>query len=156
MATDQVTPTVEAESWVEHHLPRTDRLLVDDTVWVDLVDHGFNRPYGVVWFYKLGSVNNLDPSVRRTLGGGWRNFQYVIETPSMRAALVGSGIQALPQVSQAVAHSVPIASFGSGVDTIVVRRVTTSTGHGSTNTAPRRAGGTGSSPTNSTKAGNHT
>jgi hypothetical protein len=151
LATDQVTPTVQVESWVEQHVPRTDRLLVDDTVWVDLVDHGFNRPYGVVWFYKLGSVNNLDRSVRRTLGGGWRDFQYVLETPSMRAALVGSGSHALPQVAQALAHSVPIASFGSGVDTIVVRRVTTSTRHAG---APTTTRGT-PSPMKSTKAGRH-
>jgi hypothetical protein len=127
MATNQVTPTSQAEAWVEHHVPHTDRLLVDDTMWVDLVDHGFNKPYGVVWFYKLGSVNNLDPSVRRSLGGGWRAFQYVIETPSMRAALVGSGTQSLPQVAGAVAHSKPVVSFGSGVDTITVRHITSST-----------------------------
>ncbi|HEY1445505.1 MAG TPA: glycosyltransferase family 39 protein [Acidimicrobiales bacterium] len=162
MATDQVTPTVQAESWVEQHVPRTDRLLVDDTVWVDLVDHGFNRPYGVVWFYKLGSVNNLDPSVRRTLGGGWRGFQYVLVTPSMREALLGSGTQALPQVAQAVAHSVPVASFGSGVDTIMVRRVSTSTRSGGSHTTappptpPTRPTARGStSATNSTKAGSH-
>jgi hypothetical protein len=149
MATDQVTQTAQAESWVEHHVPRTDRLLVDDTVWVDLVDHGFNRPYEVVWFYKLGAVNNLDPSVRRTIGGGWRDFNYVIETLSMRAALVGSGSQALPQVAAAVAHSHPVATFGRGPDAVVIRRVTTSTGHGST------APGT-TSAHNATKAGNHT
>jgi hypothetical protein len=156
MTTDQFAPTVQAESWVEHHVPRTDRLLVDDTVWVDLVDHGFNRPYGVVWFYKLGSVNNLDPSVRRTLGGGWRDFQYVLETPSMRAALAGSGIQALPRAAQAVAHSVPVASFGRGVDTIVVRRISTSARHASPHTtAPPTQRGT-TSPTNPTKEGSHT
>jgi hypothetical protein len=135
MATNQVAPTAQAETWVEHHVPRSDRLLVDDTVWVDLVDHGFDRPYGVVWFYKLGYVNNLDPSVKRTLGGGWRDFQYVVETPSMRAALAGSGSQALPQVAQAVDHSTTVASFGRGVDTIDVRRIripaTTRNGHGS-------------------------
>jgi hypothetical protein len=149
MTTDQVTQTADAESWVEHHVTRTDRLLVDDTVWVDLVDHGFNRPYEVVWFYKLGAVNNLDPSVRRTIGGGWRDFQYVIETLSMRAALVGSGSQSLPQVAQAVAHSHPVATFGSGPDAVVIRRVTTSTGHSST--------ARGTTPTsNAKKAGNHT
>jgi hypothetical protein len=149
MATDQVTQTAQAESWVEHHVPRTDRLLVDDTVWVDLVDHGFDRPNEVVWFYKLGAINNLDPSVRRTIGGGWRDFHYVIETLSMRAALVGSGSQALPQVAAAVAHSHPVATFGRGPDDVVIRRVTTSTGPGST------ARGT-TSANNATKAGNHT
>jgi hypothetical protein len=128
-------------------------LLVDDTVWVDLVDHGFDEPYRVVWFYKLGAVNNLDPSVRRTIGGGWRDFQYVIVTLSMRAALVGSGSQALPQVAQAVAHSHPVASFGSGPAAVIVRRVTVSTGHGSP--APATARST-TSASNATKAGNHT
>ena len=123
MTLNQVAPTAQAETWVEQHVARSDRLLVDDTVWVDLVDHGFDRPYGVVWFYKLGYVNQLDPSVRRILGGGWRDFQYVIETPSMRAAIAGSGAQALPQVAAAVVHSVPVVSFGRGVDTITVRRI---------------------------------
>jgi hypothetical protein len=41
----------------------------------------------------------------------------------MRAAIAGSGAQNLPQVSAAVDHSVPVVSFGSGVDTIVVRRI---------------------------------
>lgn len=123
MTQNQVAPTTQAETWVEQHVPRSNRLLVDDTVWVDLVDHGFDRPYGVVWFYKLGYVNQLDPSVRRILGGGWHDFQYVIETPSMRAAIAGSGAQALPQVAAAVDHSVPVVSFGSGVDTITVRRI---------------------------------
>ncbi|HEX3333381.1 MAG TPA: hypothetical protein VHS57_03520 [Acidimicrobiales bacterium] len=123
MTYDQMAPTAQAESWVEQHVVHHDRLLTDDTVWADLVDHGFDRPLGVVWFYKLGYVNNLDPSVARTLGGGWRAFQYVVETPSMRAALAGSGALALPQVEQAVSHSVPVARFGSGVDQIVIRHI---------------------------------
>ena len=123
MRQDQVGPTAQAEAWVEHHVPRSDRLLTDDTVWVDLVDHGFDQPLGVVWFYKLGYVNNLDPSVRRTLAGGWHAFRYVVVTPSVRAALAGSGQTALPQVAQAVDHSVPAARFGRGVDEIVVRRI---------------------------------
>jgi Dolichyl-phosphate-mannose-protein mannosyltransferase len=155
MTTDEVTPTAQAESWVEHHVPRTDRLLVDDTVWVDLVDHGFDKPYGVVWFYKLGAVNNLDPSVRRTLGGGWRDFQYVLVTLSMRAALVGSGSQALPQVAAAVAHSHPVVTFGDGPARVVIRRVTTSTGHPGTHSPASTAGGT-TSASKATKAGNRT
>jgi hypothetical protein len=123
MTQDEMTPTARSEAWVEQHVPHTDRLLTDDTDWVDLVDHGFSRPLGVVWFYKLGYVNNLDPSVSRTLGGGWRDFQYVIVTPSMRAALAGSGSSALPQVAQAVRHSSPSATFGSGGDLIVVRHI---------------------------------
>jgi hypothetical protein len=154
MTTDEVTPTAQAEAWVEHHVPRTDRLLVDDTVWVDLVDHGFDKPYGVVWFYKLGAVNNLDPSVRRTLGGGWRSFQYVLETLSMRAALVGSGSQALPQVAATVAHSHPVVIFGNGPARVVVRRVSTPRGHAGPHAAAPTTARGATSASNPTKAGN--
>ncbi len=123
MTHDEMAPTARAESWVEQDVPHTDRLLTDDTVWVDLVTRGFDRPFGVVWFYKLGYVNNLDPSVSRKLGGGWRDFQYVVVTPSLRAALAGGGSSTLPQVAQAVAHSTPAATFGAGSDQIVVRRI---------------------------------
>ena len=121
MTDDQMRPTAQAESWLERHVPRSQRLLTDDTMWVDLVDHGFDRPFGVVWFSKLGYVNNLDPSVARVLPQGWRDFRYVVVTPSMREALGVSG--GLPQVAQAVSHSVPVATFGSGIDTIVIRRI---------------------------------
>jgi hypothetical protein len=121
MTDDQTYPTVQAESWLEHHAPRSARLLTDDTMWVDLVDHGFDRRFGVVWFSKLGYVDNLDPSVARVLPQGWRDFQYVVVTPSMRQALGLSG--GLPQVAQAVAHSVPVVTFGHGIDAIVVRRI---------------------------------
>ena len=153
MTTDQVAPTAQAESWVEHHVPHTrpaarrrhrlgrpGRPRLRPALWGRLV-------------LQAGCVNNLDPSVRRTLGGGWRDFQYVIETPSMRAALAGSGSQALPQVAQAVDHShargllrqrggrrrrAPHHSFGSDRQPCA--------GHGAANT----------SASNATKAGNHT
>jgi hypothetical protein len=122
LTADQMAPTVRAEAWLEQHVSRSSRLLVDDTMWVDLVDHGFDRRFGVVWFSKLGYVTNLDPSVARVLPNGWRDFRYVVETPSMREALGASG--GLPQVAQAVTHSVRVASFGRGVDAIVIRRIT--------------------------------
>jgi hypothetical protein len=122
MSTNAMEPTVHAEAFIEQHVPRHDHLLTDDTVWVDLVDHGFNQPLGVVWFYKLGYVNNLDPSVARRLPGGWRDFQFVVSTPSMRAALSDSPGQ-LPQVAAAIEHSVPVATFGTGPNQVQVRRV---------------------------------
>lgn len=141
MTQDEMAPTSQAESWVEHNVPQRDRLLTDDTVWVDLVTHGFGRPLGVVWFYKLGYVNNLDPSVSRTLGGGgWRDFQYVVVTPSVRAALANGGSAGLPQVEQAVVHSTAEATFGSGTQRIVVRRIhpVPSRSHQGTTPQPRK------------------
>ncbi len=115
-------PLQQSESWVEHHVGHRQRLLVDDTMWVDLTDHGFDSPLGVVWFYKLGYVNNLDPSVARRLPGGWRDFDYVIDTPSMRGALSAADGQ-LRQVTQALDHSVTVAAFGRGDQRIMIRRI---------------------------------
>ena len=39
---------------------------------------------GVVWFYKLDTSNNLDPSVARRLPKGWLEFDYIVSTPTLR------------------------------------------------------------------------
>lgn len=127
--TDQWLPLRHGEAWIEAHVPRHDRILVDDSMWVDLVDHGFDQQLGVVWFYKLGYVNNLDPSVARRLPGGWRDFQYVVSTPSLRSAVAGTP-PGLRQVTQALRHSEPVARFGTGPNRVVVRRIArVPTGH---------------------------
>ena len=111
-----------AEGWVERNVPRDQRLIVDDTMWVDLVDHGFPKQLGVVWFYKLDSSNNLDPSVARRLPGGWRQFGYIISTPNMR-----SSVQDMPNglvpVREALANSTVAAKFGAGNDLVEVRQI---------------------------------
>ncbi|HET6793097.1 MAG TPA: glycosyltransferase family 39 protein, partial [Acidimicrobiales bacterium] len=124
MTHDQWAPTRQSEAWIEAHVPRHSRVLIDDTMWVDLVQHGFNPNLGVVWFYKLGFANNLDPSVTRRLPAGWRDFDYVVSTPSMRGALAQAPGQ-LPQVSHALAHSTVVAAFGSGTNRIEIRHIST-------------------------------
>ncbi len=122
MTADRWGPYLQAEAWIEHNVPHGARLLVGNAMWVDLVEHGFGGPLRVVWFYKLGFTNNLDPSVARALPGGWKEFAYVVETPGMRSAMApypnGSG-----QVIQAVHHSVVVARFGHGSSTIDIRRI---------------------------------
>lgn len=115
-AADHVTPTKAAARWLEQH-PQPGRLLVDDTVWADLVSHGY-RPADVVWFYKLDFVNNLDPSVRERIHG-WSDFHVVLLTPVVRQALRGNDGSFL-LVRQAVAHARPVASFGRGHDRVEV------------------------------------
>jgi hypothetical protein len=119
--TDQTAETFAAEAWVEAHVPRNQRIIVDDSMWVDLVEHGFDPHLGVVWFYKLDFTNNLDPAVIQALPGGWRDFDYVISTPIIRSAL--AEMTGLIPVRQALAHSTVVASFGSGGDLIQVRRI---------------------------------
>ena len=115
-------PVWAAESWVETNVPRHDRIIVDDSLWVDLVEHGFSADLGVVWFYKLDTTNNLDPSVQRSLPDGYRDFAYIISTPVIRSALAQDPSGYLP-VRAALAHSVPVATFGPGTAQVQVRRI---------------------------------
>lgn len=122
MTSDYWTPYHQAEAWLETRVPHRDRLLIDDTMWADLEDHGFNRHLNVVWFYKLGSSNNLDPSVERALPGGWKDFVYVVVTPSIRGA-ISTDPSGETEVSDAIAHSSAVVRFGSGSNQIVIRRI---------------------------------
>lgn len=122
MRADQSAPLLASERWVEAHVSRRARVLVDDTLYVDLVNAGFEQRYGVVWFYKLDFTTNLDPSIVRHLPQGWRAFDYVVSTPVIRSALAQSPA-GLQQVREALAHSRLLASFGAGAERVEVRRV---------------------------------
>jgi 4-amino-4-deoxy-L-arabinose transferase-like glycosyltransferase len=121
-AEDLTSPVVAGEHWIEQHVDRNARILVDDVVWIDLVRHGFDPHLGVVWFYKLDFTNNPDPSVQRRLPAGWRDFDYVVVTPTMRSAL-----DALPggltEVRAAIAHSYTVAAFGHGDHNVEIRQI---------------------------------
>jgi hypothetical protein len=116
-------PVAQATRWIDSHLPHSSRLLVDDTMWVDLVERGFDRDLGVVWFYKLDFSTNLDPSVAERLPEGWRHFDYVVSTPVMQASLedLPGG---LGEVREALDNSETVASFGTGDALVEVRRIT--------------------------------
>lgn len=115
-AVDHVTPLRQAEQWLRTHRAHG-RLLVDDTVWADLVSDGY-RPADVVWFYKLDFVNNLDPSVRQRIHG-WTDFHVVLSTPVVRQALLSSP-SSFALVRQAIGHATAVATFGRGADRVQV------------------------------------
>lgn len=119
---DATSPVFEAETWIETHVPPDQRMIVDNTIWTDLVDHGFNPHLGVVWFQKLDFTENLDPSVARALPGGWRDFAYIVSTPALLSSLSVSPNGFVP-VRQAIAHSVVVASFGTGSAQVQVRKI---------------------------------
>jgi hypothetical protein len=102
---------------VEIHVPRTDTLLVDDNLWIDLVDDGYRKD-NVVWFWELDS----DPDVERRFPEGWRQIDYVVVTDTVivNVEAVPTGI---PSVVEAIAHSTAMASFGAGPDVVQVRKV---------------------------------
>lgn len=106
-------PVRQAQDWVETNVPRGDTLVVDDAMWVDLVRAGFDRD-DVLWYYKV----DTDPAVAALLPNGWQDVDYVITTDSMRTFPT-----AFPQVSETIANSQVVASFGEGSTQVDVRRV---------------------------------
>ncbi|WP_049830292.1 glycosyltransferase family 39 protein [Arthrobacter sp. RIT-PI-e] len=106
-------PGVQAQEWVEENVARSDRLIVDDSMWVDLVSSGFDRD-NVIWYYKL----DTDSDVMEASPNGWRDSDYIITTDSMRTFP-----EQFPQVDQALSNSEVVASFGTGPQTVDVRRI---------------------------------
>jgi 4-amino-4-deoxy-L-arabinose transferase-like glycosyltransferase len=104
-------PMVQATDWIRANLPKNERILTDDALWVDLVDSGFRRQ-DVVWFYKP----DTDPAVPT----GWSNYDWVISTQSVRTFPTTSAT-----VTGALQHSSPVATFGSGDGLVQIRRVVT-------------------------------
>ena len=116
MTVDATVPFRNAEAWVTSHLSRSDRLLVDNDVWMDLVDDGYHRN-DVVWAWEL----DLDPEVRARFPGGWRQMDYVIASAPIRANLRPDEY---PQLFAAIRHSVQVARFqGQGSDWVAIYRV---------------------------------
>ena len=122
LGTNDAQPTWDAEGWVAQNVPRTERIIVDDTMWLDLVRQGFDEHTGVVWFFKLDSTNNLDPSVAQQLPNGWREFNFIVSTPYLRRSLVEmpGGLQ---PVRDALKSSRVVATFGAGDNTVEVRAI---------------------------------
>jgi hypothetical protein len=102
-----------ASRWIDRHVGRDQRVVVDDSLWVDLVEMGFDpRRREVIWFYKL----DLDPAVR--VPGGWRGIDYLVLGQVSREALANSRT-----LRAALSHSRVVAAFGQGSDAVTVREV---------------------------------
>jgi 4-amino-4-deoxy-L-arabinose transferase-like glycosyltransferase len=108
----------EAANWMRTNLhpAQSSKIVVDDALWLNAVQDGFQPGYGAIWFYKV----DLDPAVKAVLPQGWRSIQYVVSTPTIRA-----GLSSLPTVGAAIQHSKVLASFGSGAGAIQIREVVT-------------------------------
>ena len=110
---DLDSPLRSAEGWAVANIPHSNRIIVDDAMWVDLVKSGWSRD-NVVWYYKV----DTDPAVKAKSPQGWKDSDYVITTDSMR-----SFPNSLPEVKQAIVNSVVVASFGSGTQAVDIRRI---------------------------------
>lgn len=114
-----------AIAYVLTHVPRADRLLVDDVAWMGLIDGGYPRQR-VVWMYKL----DLDPAVQCRYRDGWRDFDYIL-----RSGVVIQGSRTLPQTRAALAHAHVVAAFGSGPTAISVMHIDGASPHRSSTPA---------------------
>ena len=103
----------QAQQWIEQNVPKTDRLIVDDAFWVDLIRDGRDRR-NVVWAYKV----DTDEQVQGWAPHGWTDYEWVVSTASLRANMPPNGV-----LTDAVAHSQPAATFGSGGTRVEVLRV---------------------------------
>jgi hypothetical protein len=92
----------QAESWLQQHVTHDDVLLVDNTVWIDLVQRGYARE-NVIWFYKF----DLDPAVQEQHPGGWQAIDYVVES-----SIVGATDGDLPETRSTIEHGRVVAEFG--------------------------------------------
>ena len=123
LAQDRATSRALAvESVVAHTVPHQSRVLVDDSIWVDLVDRGFNPHLGVIWFYKTDFTGGLDPSVRRALPDGYRDVQWVVVSPIMRSAL-DQNPGGLGELRRAISHSRLVHTVGTGSARYELRKV---------------------------------
>ena len=82
---DLNTGYAAAVEWFHVHVPNPgdQRVAVDDTLWLNMLQDGFKPSRYDIYFFKL----DVDPDVMNGLGGAeankWKSIQWVIETPYM-------------------------------------------------------------------------
>ena len=113
LAGDPDRPLREATAWIVDNVPADQRLIVDDAMWVDLVEAGAD-PDLVTGYAAL----DADPDLGAAGVAPWDEHDLVVTTQSLRAFPGGH-----PQVEAAARSSVVVAAFGSGRDRVDVRRI---------------------------------
>ena len=103
-AADAATPLASAREWVADNLTGGERVIVDDAMWVDLVENGLS-PSSIAGYGAVGA------------GPDWRSYGYIVCTPALRGTAVS------PALARAVDGSLEIASVGDGEDRVEVRRI---------------------------------
>jgi 4-amino-4-deoxy-L-arabinose transferase-like glycosyltransferase len=98
-------------AYVEDDLPRDATIVVDNTLWNDLVGAGWATE-DVVWFYKVDS----DGAVMEQLGGDYLGIDYLVWSDDVAR-------NAGPIVVEAYDHSELLWTAGEGDARIEVRRV---------------------------------
>ncbi|AGB21263.1 PMT family glycosyltransferase, 4-amino-4-deoxy-L-arabinose transferase [Mycobacterium sp. JS623] len=113
LESDRDSSMRQAQRWIEQNVPKTDRLIVDDALWLDLIRDGRDRR-NVVWAYKV----DTDAQVQAWSPDGWTDYDWVVTRESSRTNMRPNAV-----LSDAVAHSQPAAAFESGAERVEVLRV---------------------------------
>jgi hypothetical protein len=116
-------PTRAAQRWLVDHVDHQKRLVVGDEFWIYLVEHGFDHHAVRGGFFSRTVVSfwplDYDPAVKRHFPHGWRDFDYIVSTQSLRATT-----NQTPTASEALVHSRVVVSFGTGDQQIEIRAIT--------------------------------
>ena len=107
-AADAAAPLASACNWMVDNLTDGDRVIVDDAMWVDLVENGL-APKVLAGYGAVGP------------GPNWRSYRYIVSTPALREA------GGAPEVAKAIDSSHEIASVGEGDARVEVRRIVATT-----------------------------
>ncbi len=112
------TPLRQAQAWVTANVTTDQRVIVDDALWVDLVEAGF--PTGGLAGYGAVGGGDGDPEAARSRAGlgTWRSYDYLVAT---EPAAVGLG--GFDQLDDAIASSAVVATYGEGDDRVEIRRI---------------------------------
>ena len=100
-----------AAAWVAKNIPHpgNQRIVVDESMWLNMVNDGFKAGHRDIYFFKL----NVDPSVMNALPGPtadkWKAIQWIVTSPYM--VLNEDGI---PTLKALIQHSKLVKSFGPG------------------------------------------
>lgn len=110
-------PVDDGVAWLMDNTTVSERIMADDIVFIDLRRHGRTDEWReVVNVYKL----DLDPLATTKLPAGWREFDYILDTPVLRGSLAD---EALVGAREAYRSSTVMVSFGEGEMRVDVRRV---------------------------------
>jgi hypothetical protein len=115
-----------ALAWMRGSIDPDQRVVVDDSFWVDLVRAG-HPPGRVIWFTKL----DVDSDVQLPKRDAWKAIDYLVldhqDELSLHLTRKGAPTpdtrRQFPTLGLAIGHSQVVAAFGSGGDRVVVRRV---------------------------------
>ena len=116
---DPVAGQLQAVDWIQHHVPPSSRMVIDEYMWEELHDPppGDPRYADAQYYWKAAD----DPAVRRQgFNDNWRNVDYVVTTPQLVYDTVQNDF---PIVTPALEHSLPVAAFNTGGWQVEVRRV---------------------------------